>query len=106
MTDATAMEVGSSDGPANETSASRNEMGAFFAAVAALQRETVLRFEGTVGRLTGLARNGVGATDRDRIAEVANASVSSTLHLGRATRQARATSPCDGTPTPVPRSSD
>ena len=67
MTDATAREVGRGDGPANETSASRSDMGAFFAAVAALQRETVLRFEGTVGRLTGLAMNGAGATDRDLI---------------------------------------
>jgi hypothetical protein len=67
MTGATAMAAGSSDGPADESSASRNDIGAFFAAVAAMQRETVLRFEGTVGRLTGLAMNGAGATDRDLI---------------------------------------
>ncbi len=67
MTGATAMAAGSSDGPADESSASRNDIGAFFAAVAALQRETVLRFEGTVGRLTGLAMNGASATDRDLI---------------------------------------
>jgi len=67
MMGATAMAAGSSDGPADESSASRNDIGAFFAAVAAMQRETVLRFEGTVGRLTGLAMNGAGATDRDLI---------------------------------------
>jgi hypothetical protein len=49
------------------TAASRNDIGAFFAAVAALQRETVLRFEGTVGRLTDLAMSGANSSDRDLI---------------------------------------
>ena len=44
-----------------------DDMRAFFAAVATLQRETVLRFEETVGRLTGLAMIGAGRNDRDLI---------------------------------------
>jgi len=67
MTGAMAAEVESKDSPANETPEPRNEIGAFFAAVAALQRETVLRFEGTVGRLTELAMSGAGSSDRDLI---------------------------------------
>lgn len=67
MTGTAVVETERSGGPANETLASRNDIGAFFAAVATLQRETVLRFEGTVGRLTGLAMNGVDPTDRDLI---------------------------------------
>ena len=72
MTGATAAAIGSSDGPANGTSASRNEIGPFFAAVAALQRETVSRFEATVGRLTELTMNGASSSDRDLIMTLQN----------------------------------
>jgi hypothetical protein len=52
---------------ATETSAAGDDTGAFLAAVATLQRETVRSFEDTVGRLTGLAMSGAGRNDRELI---------------------------------------
>ena len=72
MTGVTAAAIGSSDGPASGTSASRNDIGPFFAAVAALQRETVSRFEATVGRLTELTMSGASSSDRDLIMTLQN----------------------------------
>jgi hypothetical protein len=67
MNGATAVQVAESDGPNDEAPASRNDISAFFAAVATLQRETISRFEETVGRLTGLAMTSADSTDRELI---------------------------------------
>jgi len=67
MNGATAAQVARSEGPDHEAPASRNDISAFFAAVATLQRETISRFEETVGRLTGLAMSSADSTDRELI---------------------------------------
>lgn len=61
------VEAGDDDVAAERTAAPGDDMGAFLAAVAILQRETVSRFEETVSRLTGLATMGAGRSDRDLI---------------------------------------
>ncbi len=52
---------------AERSVAPSDDIRAFLAAVAKLQQETVVRFEETVGRLTGLAMIGAGRGDRDLI---------------------------------------
>ena len=59
--------VGDDDVAAERVAAPGDDMGAFLAAVAILQRETVSRFEETVSRLTNLATMGAGRSDRDLI---------------------------------------
>lgn len=61
------VEAGDDDVAAERPAAPADDMGAFLAAVAILQRETVSRFEETVCRLTSLATMGAGRSDRDLI---------------------------------------
>ncbi len=64
---AAAIAVESAEAPQNPDAVSRNDIAAFIAAVAALQRETVSRFEGTAGRLTELTMSASSSSDRDLI---------------------------------------
>lgn len=59
--------IAGDDTVAEQPAARGDDMRAFLAAVALLQRETVSRFEETVSRLTGLAMGGAGRSDRDLI---------------------------------------